>query len=37
MPKSLFFIVGGALLIAGGVWAERVRRRIVRRFAGGVA
>jgi uncharacterized membrane protein len=37
MPKSLFFIVGGALLIAGGVWAERVRRRIVRRFAGGAA
>ena len=37
MPKSLFFIVGGALLIAGGVWVERVRRRIVRRFAGGVA
>jgi len=37
MPKSLFFIVGGALLIAGGVWIERVRRRIVRRFAGGVA
>ena len=37
MPKWLFFIVGGALLIAGGVWVERVRRRIVRRFAGGVA
>ena len=37
MPKSLFFIVGGALLIAGGVWVERVRRRIVRRFAGEVA
>lgn len=37
MPRSLFFIVGGALLIAGGVWAERVRRRIVRRFAGGAA
>jgi uncharacterized membrane protein len=37
MPKSLFFIVGGALLIAGGVWAERVRRRVVRRFGGGAA
>ncbi len=37
MPKSLFFIVGGAVLIAGGVWAERVRRRIVRRFAGAAA
>ncbi len=37
MPKSLFFIVGGAALIAGGIWAERVRRRIVRRFAGGTA
>lgn len=37
MPKSLFFIVGGAVLIAGGVWAERVRRRVVRRFAGGAA
>lgn len=37
MPRSLFFIVGGALLMAGGVWVERVRRRIVRRFAGGVA
>ena len=37
MPKSLFFTVGGALLIASGVWAERVRRRIVRRFGGGAA
>jgi uncharacterized membrane protein len=35
LPKSLFFIVGGALLIAGGIWVERVRRSIVRRFAGG--
>ncbi len=33
MPKSLFFMVGGATLIAGGIWVERVRRRIVRRFA----
>jgi uncharacterized membrane protein len=37
LPKSLFFIVGGALLIAGGIWIERVRRGIVRRFAGGAA
>ncbi len=37
MPKSLFFIIGGALLIGGGVWIERVRRRVVRRFTGGVA
>jgi uncharacterized membrane protein len=37
MPKSLFFIVGGATLIAGGIWVERVRRRIVRQFAKGVA
>ncbi len=36
MPRSLFFILGGALLTAGGVWGERVRRRIVRRFAGGI-
>ncbi len=32
MPKSLFFIVGGATLILGGVWVESMRRRIVRRF-----
>jgi len=35
MPKSLFFIIGGATLIAGGAWVERVRRRLVRQFAGG--
>jgi uncharacterized membrane protein len=35
MPKSLFFIIGGATLIAGGIWIERVRRRLVRQFAGG--
>lgn len=35
MPKSLFFILGGATLIAGGAWVERVRRRLVRQFAGG--
>ena len=34
MPKSLFFIVGGATLMAGGIWVERARRRIIRRFAG---
>ena len=34
MPKSLFFIIGGATLIAGGIWIERVRRRLVRQFAG---
>jgi uncharacterized membrane protein len=34
MPKSLFFIIGGATLIAGGIWVERVRRRIVRQFTG---
>jgi uncharacterized membrane protein len=33
MPKSLFFIVGGATLILGGVWVERMRRGLVRRFA----
>jgi uncharacterized membrane protein len=37
MPKSLFFILGGASLIAGGVWVERVRRRLLRQFAGGAA
>lgn len=37
MPKSLFFIVGGASLILGGVWVERVRRRVVRQFGGGAA
>jgi hypothetical protein len=36
MPKSLFFIIGGATLMAGGIWVERMRRRIVRQFAGGV-
>jgi uncharacterized membrane protein len=34
MPKSLFFIVGGATLILGGMWVERIRRRLVRRFEG---
>jgi uncharacterized membrane protein len=33
MPKSLFFIVGGAALILGGIWVERMRRRLVRQFA----
>jgi len=33
MPKSLFFIVGGAALILGGIWVERMRRRVVRQFA----
>ena len=37
MPKSLFFIIAGATLIGGGIWVERVRRRIMRRFTGGVA
>ncbi|MBI4735526.1 MAG: hypothetical protein HY766_05610, partial [candidate division NC10 bacterium] len=37
MPKSLFFIIGGATLIAGGIWVERVRRRLVQQFAGGTA
>jgi uncharacterized membrane protein len=37
MPKSLFFIIGGATLIAGGIWVERVRRRLVQQFAGGGA
>jgi uncharacterized membrane protein len=32
MPKSLFFIIGGAALILGGVWVERTRRRVVRQF-----
>ena len=35
MPKSLFFVVGGATLILGGIWVERVRRRLVRQFGGG--
>jgi uncharacterized membrane protein len=34
MPKSLFFVVAGATAIAGGIYVERLRRRIVRRFAG---
>lgn len=33
MPKSLFFIVGGAALILGGVGVERMRRRLVRQFS----
>jgi uncharacterized membrane protein len=33
MPKSLFFIVGGAALILGGIWVERMRRRLVRQFS----
>lgn len=33
MPKSLFFIVGGAALILGGMWVERLRRRLVRQFS----
>jgi uncharacterized membrane protein len=37
MPKSLFFMLGGATLIAGGIWVERARRQIVRRFAKGAA
>jgi uncharacterized membrane protein len=37
MPKSLFFIVGGATLILGGVWVETMRRRIVRRFQAAAA
>jgi uncharacterized membrane protein len=32
MPKSLFFVVGGAALILGGIWVERMRRRVVRQF-----
>ncbi|OGB91902.1 MAG: hypothetical protein A2Z31_10055 [candidate division NC10 bacterium RBG_16_65_8] len=37
MPKSLFFIIGGATLIVGGIFVERLRRRIVRRFDGATA
>jgi uncharacterized membrane protein len=37
MPKSIFFIVGGVTLIAGGIYVERLRRRIVRKFDGVVA
>lgn len=37
MPKSLFFIVGGAALILGGIWVEVMRRRVVRRFASAAA
>jgi len=37
MPKSLFFIIGGAALILGGVWVERIRRRIVRQFTAATA
>jgi len=37
MPKSLFFIIGGTALMAGGIWVERLRRRIVRQFARGAA
>jgi len=35
MPKSLFFIIGGTTLMIGGIVVERLRRGIVRRFAGG--
>lgn len=34
MPKSLFFVIGGTTLMLGGILVERLRRRIVRRFAG---
>jgi len=37
MPKSLFFIVGGAALILGGIWVERFRRRLVRQFGASTA
>jgi uncharacterized membrane protein len=37
MPKSLFFIIGGAALILGGVWVERMRRRVVRQFTAATA
>lgn len=37
MPKSLFFIIGGATLMLGGVWVERMRRRLIRQFAATVA
>ena len=37
MPKSLFFIVGGAALILGGIWVERFRRRLVRQFGASLA
>jgi uncharacterized membrane protein len=32
MPKSLFFIFGGAAFIVGGIYLERVRRRFVVAF-----
>jgi uncharacterized membrane protein len=37
MPKSLFFIVGGAALILGAIWVERFRRRLVGRFGASAA
>ena len=37
MPKSLFFVLGGATLMAGGIYIERIRRRLVHQFAGGTS
>ena len=37
MPKSLFFVLGGAALILGGVVVERLRRRVVRQFSTAMA
>lgn len=34
LPKSLFFIVGGAVLIAGGSIMERKRRKIIQSWQG---
>lgn len=36
LDRSLFFMVGGVLLLAGGTWLERSRRRWLRDLKGGV-
>ena len=35
MPRSVFFMAGGVLMITGGVILERQRRRVIASFGGG--
>jgi uncharacterized membrane protein len=32
LPRSLFFIAGGCILLAGGVFLERKRRSVLESF-----
>lgn len=32
LPRSLFFLIGGALLVGGGTWLERKRRQLKKQF-----